>query len=889
MAESRLVPTKLRPPRLTSPLIPRQRLTRRLDAHAGGLVLVSAPAGFGKTVLVADWLDGRDGPTAWLSLDRLDNDPARFRSHLAAAVASLDVPASARAAGLIERLDPADLALPAALLEALAEMGGEPVIVLDDLHEIRSPEVLAVIEGMIQAPGPCPRLVLLTREDPPLATGRLRVGGELLELRARDLRFTDDEAILFFDRLLPGVLDPALVRRLDQRTEGWVAALRLAAVALHDAEDPAALAESFAGTHRFVTDYLLEEALERQTPAVQQFLMETSILGRFSRETCVAVTGDPDAATRLAEVEAAGLLLVPLGDDGEWYRYHHLFADLLRFRLGRHADRMEALHRRASTWFEADGDLAAALEHAAAMRDQTRLLELLDAHVMDMLARSEIGALRYWTEQLRDPLSQPWPMVLCVIGWLHVITDRAPDLDPVVAAMTTALERVPDGYDDARRRRAAVHVEVLSAYAARYDRRLEDALRISDGALQQLTDDDPLTRGLLTYNTARVRMALADMQPAAELLERAFGDHLRAGNLYLTLASLGRTAGVVSQTEGVRSAAGSLAAAVAFAEERDLETNPAFSIVRFHQGLVEYLRDELDLAEDSFRAAVELARPKDFPEERGNGLVGLARIATARGCFDQAEALLVEAAALGQAGNMDLLDTTPTLERTRLAIARQVAGVGPPVPVIERGGEPGPWTAVRETEVTLAIGQAVRAERYDSAGELIEELLRESESRGRGPALCTALAARTLLPDCPDRWDVLDRALRLAATRGYVRPLLDFGQPVRDVLRAALTRPLSPAAREHARSVLQRFDLPDLAEPGQDAEQLVDPLTDREEEVLLRLFDGQSNKAIGQSLFVSVDTVKTHLKRIYAKLGVTSRNQAVERGREMGLGPRIDT
>lgn len=629
MAESRVIDTKLRQPRVTSPLVDRPRLRQRLDPHEGRVVLVSASAGFGKTVLVVDWLERCGRPAAWLSLDAQDNDPVCFCAHLAAAVASLHVPGAARAAELIGRMRVPDLSLPTALLAAFEEMGREPVIVLDDIHEIRLPELMELIHAFIELPGPSPILIMLTRVDPPFSMGRLRLGGELLELRASDLRFTGGETLELFERLLPGILDEALERRLDQRTEGWVAGLRLAALALHDAADPAALVESFAGTHRFVTDYLIEEALERQPPDVQQFLLETSILGRFSRESCAAVTGLPDAAARLAEVELAGLFVVPLGGEGEWYRYHHLFAELLRFRIrARQPERLEELHRQASEWFEQDGDIAAALEHAGHMSDQTRLLEVLDGHVMDMLGRSELAALRLWTDRLNEPLLQPYPLVICVIGWLRVVTDRHPDLDAIVSAITAALENATPEYDPARRRRAALHIEVLSAYVARYAGRLEEALRIGEQARSRLEDDDPLTRGLLTYNMARVRMALGDMAPAAELLDEAFGDHLRSGNLYLTLASLGRSAAVVAQTEGVHRAAESLAAATAFAAERGLQTNPAFSIVLYNRGCVEYMTDDLDGAERSFTTAVELARARDFPEERGK------RVRRSRTCRD---------------------------------------------------------------------------------------------------------------------------------------------------------------------------------------------------------------------------------------------------------------
>ncbi len=888
MSPSRLIQTKLHPPRVRAPLVPRSRLARRLEAHGGRIVLVSAPAGFGKTVLVADWLSREEAPRAWFSLDELDNDPARFCAHLAAAVAGLDVGGASQAAKIIRGLAPPDLSLPPGFLSAFLEMGSEPIIILDDLHELDSPHVLQVVEELVLVDGPGPRLVLLTREDPSFPLGRLRVEGELLEIRARDLRFTPEESRSLFDRLLPGALDEEQVCRLDERTEGWVAGLRLAAIALQDVADPEVLVSSFAGQHRLVMEYLLEEALERQTPELQRFLLDTSVLRRFNPDTCVAVTGDPKARDRLREAEKANLFLIPLGSDGEWYRYHHLFADLLRFRLEqKDRARLEELHRRASAWFQEEGDLAAALEHASRMQDQTWLLELLDGEILGMIGRSEMAALRQWTEKVRAPLSQPYPMVLCGIGWLRVITDRAPDLEPLLKAVKDTLERVPPGYDPARRRRAALHVGVLSAYAARYAGRYEEALGIAEDLRDRAADADPFTRGLLTYNTARVRMALGDMDAAAELLDRAFDDHLRSGNLYLTLASLGRTAAVSAQTEGVPAATESLAAARSFAEDRGLTRNPAYSIVLFHQGGVELLANRLDRARSAMEAALDLAGAEDFPEERGNALVGLARVAMAQERFQEAESLLVEAASLSQGSNMDLQDTTLDLERKRLAMTREAAGEGPPAPELIPDREAGLWTTIRETELILALRHAFQRQHHQRMDELSLELQQESEDRGRGPALCGALLARALLSESADRWEVLDEGMKLAATRGYVRPFLDGGEPVRDLLRAALTQLPSSLGRTHARSLLDLVGGKPASRKGDGDLGLLDPLTDREREVLALLFQGHSNKDIAQAIFVSVDTVKTHLKHIYDKLGVSDRNAAVMRARELGFEPLL--
>ena len=278
--------------------------------------------------------------------------------------------------------------------------------------------------------------------------------------------------------------------------------------------------------------------------------------------------------------------------------------------------------------------------------------------------------------------------------------------------------------------------------------------------------------------------------------------------------------------------------------------------------------------------------------------MGLARVQMARRNFDRADTLLLEAAALGQGTNLVLVDHTLGVEQARLAYAREAAGVGPPVPppVLETG--PSRWTTVRETESILAIWQLLRAEDFDSARGLIDELEAESETRGRGPAHCTALFARALLPDTPDRWELLDRALQFARIRSYVSPILDGGEPARTLLKSAQSRRLSQGARAHASLLLDRFDLarpdsacPDTETPGEPvaSAQFFEALTEREEEVLGCLFHGQSNKAIAKSMFVSIDTVKTHLKHIYAKLGVTGRTQAVARAREMGLGPNPES
>jgi LuxR family maltose regulon positive regulatory protein len=503
-----------------------------------------------------------------------------------------------------------------------------------------------------------------------------------------------------------------------------------------------------------------------------------------------------------------------------------------------------------------------------------------------------MAGLRRWLDRVEPTDRGPYPLAFCAEAWLRVVTERVPDLDPLLRRIDEALADVPADYPAERRRRATLHTRVLAAYAARYRHRLREALEIGREAEELLEGDDALTRGFLVYNTGRVRMALGEMEPAAELLDRAFPDHLRAGNRYLTLATLGRQGAIRAQTHGVVPALETLAAALVFARERGLDENPALSIVHFHRGWVHLLAHDLEEADAAFVEALERASARDFPEERGNALVGRARVAMARGELGRARDLLIQVSALEQVGNVDLFETALPLEWLRLALRREelgaTASVGP-VPEPVPGAPDEGWNVRRETALILGLRQGLLRTDPEGLREEAARLVAESSPRKRGPALLSGCLVQALDPGNPDRWATLDRALRLGAGRGYVGPVLELGDPVAVLLRAASGRPdLSPGARAWADALLDRA----AGEPTRDGTGdppacTLEVLTPREEEVLAQLFTGKTNKAIARSLFVSVDTVKTHLKHVYAKLGVSGRSQAILRAREMGWDPPV--
>jgi LuxR family maltose regulon positive regulatory protein len=411
-----LLATKLHIPRPRPGFVARPRLVERLaEGTTRELVLVCTPAGFGKTTLLADWARGGRRPVAWLSLDEGDNDPARFWRHVAAALDGVVPGIAERVTALLVGLQPTAFgAVAAALVNELAGSSDEAVLVLDDYHLIDAPPVHASLGFLLEHPPASLRLVLASRADPPLPLARLRARGQLAELRERDLRFTLEEAAELLRTAVRPDLPEMAVAVLANRTEGWVAGLQLAALSLQGHADPAGLVVSFSGTHRFVLDYLTEEVLARQPEPLQAFLLQTSVLARLSGPLCEAVTGRADSQQLLEQIERANLFLAPLDEVRGWWRYHHLFADLLRARLQQERpEQVAGLHRAAAGWCQAHGLVDDAIGHALAAGDAVWAARLIERHFDDVLRRSEGATLRRWLQGLPGELVRSRPR-LCL-------------------------------------------------------------------------------------------------------------------------------------------------------------------------------------------------------------------------------------------------------------------------------------------------------------------------------------------------------------------------------------------------------------------------------------------------------------------------------------------
>lgn len=568
------------------------------------------------------------------------------------------------------------------LLAALQTLDERVALVFDDVHHLEAQPVLGVLRGLVEGLRAGPRLVLISRTDPPLPLGRLRLSGELAEVREQELRFTHAEAADLLARLLPAALAPELVAQLEARTEGWAAGLRMAAIALERAADPAAVIAAFAGSHRFVMDYLLEEALGRQDEALQRFLMETAILPRFTAAACTAVTGDAQAPRRLHEAERRNLFLVALDDERTWYRYHHLFAELLQFRLRRlHPERLDALRERASRWFEAQGDVQEALQQAAGMSTPDRLVQMLDVHGYPLLSRSEFGSFARWLRYVPEPLAQPCPMFLVALAWFHAQTDRAPHLPPLLRAIEAAVAAPPPGYAAERAEEARLHCQALHACALRIADRFDEALATRDRVLQQLPPGATVVRGVLRFNMAAIHLRLAEMAPARRLLEQSFEANLCTGVFYLVLASLGHLGAVLAHTDGVGAARQRLETAVAFAERQRLASVPAFGIVLYQLAQVHYLADELDAARALLERAASLTAAERETDIRANVLLHLARVETAAGRWVRAAALPASSSSSPFEGSAASGRTPPLRLRRRPSARAAASAAVPALPV----------------------------------------------------------------------------------------------------------------------------------------------------------------------------------------------------------------
>ena len=907
-----LLATKLYLPRLQPGFLARPRLSEGLDEGlARGLVLVCAPAGFGKTALLADWARQGRRPVAWLSLDRGDNDPARFWRHVIAALDQVHPGTAEQLAPLLgPPPPPAFEGLVAALINELAGQpgAGEIPLVLDDYHLIDAQPVHASLGFLLEHRPAALRLVLASRADPPLGLARLRGRGQLAELRATELRFTVEEAAALLRQAVGPVLPEAAVAALTVRTEGWVAGLQLASLSLRQQSDVAGFVAAFSGSHRYVLDYLTEEVLEHQPDEVRSFLLETSVLERLSGALCDAVTGRAGSQAMLEQLERAGLFLVPLDEVRGWWRYHQLFADLLRARLLEQQPGQAAqMHRNAAAWCEEHGLADDAVHHAVAAGEMIWAARLIERHFDAVYnLHGEAATIQRWLSVMPADLVRSRPRLLLAQAALAEASGRA----EAVEGLLDDADRAPasagdEPFEPSAGRAASMLVNVPATialhrcYLAQLRGEAEGTVAFASRALAESGEGEWLLR-----STAQGFLAVAEwLHGRLAEAERAFVSGIagwRAAGQQTATAWGCYQLGQVQRAQGRLDAAGrTCQQALEAAAGPGPTPLPAAGPAYVGLGEVAYQRNELDTALQHVTEGIALCRRFVYTAPLATGLATLAWIQQATG--DPAGALEAIGEAERAAPGSDVtspLNPVPA-ERARLLLAQgdiAAAAAWTKQRGLGAGDQP---SYPREPEHLVLVRVLLAHGRPDQARELLERLqaLAVVQQRTGSRIEVQALQALALAASGEEAGAVaaLAQALTLARPEGYVRVFADEGAPMAALLGRLV------AAQRAQQTAADGIPLAYLGLLARAFEQrtaatgprgragtavvagLVEPLSDRELEVLRLLAAGKPNRQIAEELVVALNTVKKHVTHILDKLGAANRTEATARARELGL------
>ncbi|HEX6936203.1 MAG TPA: LuxR C-terminal-related transcriptional regulator [Actinomycetes bacterium] len=887
--------------------VARPRLAERLSASSrSALTVLSAPAGFGKTTLLTEWLatvpaDARS--IAWLSLDHRDNDAARFWTYVVTAIQTAMDGVGSGALQVLASSSPSTEAALAALLNDLNGQSKDLLLVLDDYHLIEAPEVHDGMTFLLTHRPPQLHLVLATRVDPPLSLARMRARAQLIEVRAADLRFTNEEAAAYLNGPMGLGLSDGDVAALEGRTEGWIAALQLAALSITGRDDASAFIAGFAGDDRYIVDYLAEEVLARQPADVRDFLLTTSVLERLTGPLCDAVTGRDGGKASLVALERANLFLVPLDDRRQWYRYHHLFADVLQAHLlEEHADEVAELHRRASTWFEANGDTSQAISHALAGGESGRAADLMELAMPVMRRERREAELARWVRSLPDEVVRVRPVLgIAFVGALAQVSDfdavgeRLSDIERTLRSEDGTWPEQPPPelvvVDDDGYRSLPASIEMFRAALALAHADLDGTVTHAREALSLAPPDDDLTRAAASALAGLASWTTGDLSGAHAAYTESIAGLARVGfvadvlGCCIALGDLRRAQGRLGDAMRTYQWALDLAAPKPGAE-------PSRGTADMHVGMAEVLleRDDLAAAAEHLAVSQRLGEHNGLPQNPYRWRVVTARLREAEGDLNGALELLDEADRVYAGDYSPNVRPVPAV-RTRLRLRRAElshADVWARELQLAAGGD---LSYLREYEhLTLARLLLARhhTERDNSALEqalgLLERLLAAAEEGERGASVIEVLILQALAHrargDVPAALGALHRAVTLAQPEGYVRIFADEGPPMATLLKA-LTKP--SAASGHVRRLLASATRTEHR-PA-DPKALVDPLSDRELDVLRLLGTDLDGPDIARELSVSLNTMRTHTKNIYAKLGVTNRRAAVRRAHDLNLLP----
>jgi LuxR family transcriptional regulator, maltose regulon positive regulatory protein len=891
--------------------VPRPRLGEFINEGIGRkLTLISAPAGFGKTTLLSEWRMlhlGGEYPLTWVSLEEADNDPTRFLSYLIAALQVIDANVGeAVLASLRSPQPPPTESVLTALINDIASIPEDFALVLDDYHLIAHEAVHGAVTFLLDHLPPQAHLVISSRADPPLPLARLRARGQMTEIHADDLRFTPEETVAFLRGSMGLDLPEGSVAALEERTEGWIAGLQLAALSMRGREDISGFIATLRGSNRYVLDYLAEEVLRHQPDDLEAFLVQTSILDRMSGPLCDAVTDREDGQEMLESLERANLFTIPLDEERRWYRYHHLFSDFLRERLHRtQPDREPRLHHKASAWYEHNGLVHEAVDHALAAADLETGARLIEENFRDMLAHGEATLLLNWLEALPEELLRSRPQLCIPCAWARLLTGQlegaelcVQDLERMVDAdLPPDRNEVPSSNEEV----AAVSGEAaaIRAFIVRTRGDVSRSLELSRRALGLLREDNFTLRGIVALNLGGAYSMSGDLAAAEAALTEAITASRRANNAFGVLLAMRELAELQVMGGRLHLAADLYRQSLRIAERRPF---PAASLAHVGMGELLYEWNDLDGAMHHLTEGVELGERSGSTNIIFPSHALLARVKWAQGDLDGAVRIIQEDEHYVHSLNLSSRDLNRIVAYgARLRLAQGDASAAARLLGQRSIGVDDQVDHLSVFEY-LVLARVLIAQNENDAGlDLLERLLKVAEAtRSMGSAieiLAVLALAVGAQGDEAQALAALERALTLAEPGGYVRTFVDEGTPMAALLQKSLRARRrqrligsQEASPEYVGALLMAFrrssvsrTLSTETELLQAVQRHPDPLSARELEVLRLVAAGNSNRDISAQLFVTVDTVKKHLTHIFAKLGVSSRTQALARARELGL------
>lgn len=886
-----LLKTKLFIPPVRLKRVNRPRLNEQVNRGLDkALILVSASAGYGKTTLISNWLRETNIHSAWVSLDESDNDPLHFLQYFIAALQRIIPTIGADLLGMLRAMQPVPVdILMNLLINDISEHATPFVLVLDDFHIIQAQPILEMVTFLLEHMPPNMHLVLLSRTDPPIPLSRLRARHQLVDIRADQLRFTPDEIATFLNKVMELNLTASDIATLEARTEGWIAGLQLAALSMQGTKDIHSFVKAFAGSHHYIMDYLAEEVLPLQPESVRSFLLKTSILERMSGPLCNAVVEldetDPlDGQAILESLEGMNLFVIPLDDEKRWYRYHHLFADVLNRYLERQfPHQLHDLHRRASQWYERNGFIPEAIHHSLTAGDQDRTIRLIEQNGCLLLIRGELSTLPNWIKAV-EPHAQTRPWMFIFKAWLLVLTgypERVEEMLQTAEKLISSLE-------------PAIEVKLMQgtiatcrAYLANLQGRTSLAASFARQALEYLPDIDLVSRSLRAVATALLGDASSmngDLEEARQAYTESMQICRAVGDIHLVIVANSNLANILIEQGLLHQAARIYSETLEMTTRPDGQKSVLAGRVDAELSQVSYEWNNLETAMQQVRQCLTLCRQLGNMDQQAVGYGMLARLEHVQGHPERAlEAMQTAEKFVNEYHLLPRYSIWVKCTLARLWIAQgnlekashfvQESGITVNDEILY----------VHEPEYLILLRLLLTQGDYDVALTLSQRLLQQAEAAQRMGRVLEVLVLQALIfqgkTDIDQALSVLQRALSLAQPEGYMRIFLDEGEPMLKLLYLAKSRRIGSG---------YAADL--LSETGEAAEMensptqlLIEPLTMRELEVLKLIEAGCSNHEIAAKLVISITTVKRHISNVYAKLGVKSRTQAIPLGKELRL------